>query len=221
LGGVENRIHSQIEETIQRKVLGSELSPSHWKLKYTNVKDAAPQIDAVQVRNNVVRCFMAKIDPIIEAAVPENNNNTRSKLILALAKYRDGMRILTAHRSLDQEEKLLFQDCMDDFFELWVELFGVEGVSNYIHLFGAGHMLYFLEMYDCLYLYSQQGWEDLNNRCQAFIHQNSARGDYGSGEGKGKSYVFPLVRYIMRDLLWKTGEAERFYLDYYKEVSTD
>jgi hypothetical protein len=143
-----------MEETFQRKVLESELSPSHWKLKYTNVKDSPPQIDAVQVRNNVARCIMAKIDPIIETAIPDGNNSTRSKLILAVAKYRDRMRILTTHRALDNEEKQFFQDCMDDFFELWVELFGEEGVSNYIHLLGAGHMLYFLEKYDCLYLYS-------------------------------------------------------------------
>jgi hypothetical protein len=108
---------------------------------------------------------------------------------------------------------------MDDFFEIWIDLFGEEGLSNYIHLLGAGHMLYFLEKHDCLYLFSQQGWEDLNNHCQEFIHQNSGRRGYGTGEGKGKSYIFPLVRYIMRDLLWKTGEADKLYveLEEYKE----
>ena len=102
---------------------------------------------------------------------------------------------------------------MDDFFEIWIDLFGEEGLSNYIHLLGAGHMLYFLEKHDCLYLFSQQGWEDLNNHCQEFIHQNSGRRGYGTGEGKGKSYIFPLVCYIMRDLLWKTGEADKFYVE--------
>jgi hypothetical protein len=61
-------------------------------------------------------------------------------------------------------------------------------------------------------MYSQQGWEDCNNRCQAFLLQNSSRGGFDSGEGRGKSYTFPLVRYIMRDLLWKTGEADIFFM---------
>jgi hypothetical protein len=100
---------------------------------------------------------------------------------------------------------------MDDFFELWIELFADKGLSNYIHLLGSGHILYFLNKYDCLYMYSQQGWEALNNTVQAFIHQNSSRGGYGSGQNGGKSLIYPLVRYILRDLLWKTGEADSFF----------
>jgi hypothetical protein len=60
-------------------------------------------------------------------------------------------------------------------------------------------------------MYSQQGWEDLKNRCQAFLLHNSSRGGYESGEGKGKSYTFPFIRYILRDLLWKTGDADKFF----------
>jgi len=74
------------------------------------------------------------------------------------------MKLLTAHRHLNDKEKNQFQDLIDDFFEQWIDLFGEEGIKNYIHVLGSGHMLYFLEKYNCLYIYSQQGWEDLNNR---------------------------------------------------------
>jgi len=95
--------------------------------------------------------------------------------------------LLQQHRILTADEIEIFQDCMDDFFELWVELYGEEGITNYIHLLGSGHILYFLKKHGCLYLYSQQGWESLNNKIQAFIHQNTGRGGYGTGEGSGKS----------------------------------
>ena len=105
------------------------------------------------------------------------------------------MEILLQHRALSVEEKESFQDHIDDFFEIWLEIFGYEGMSNYIHLLSSRHILYFLEKYHCLYLYSQQGWEALNNTIQAYIHQNSQRGGYGSGQNKGeKSYIYPLVR---------------------------
>jgi hypothetical protein len=122
-------------------------------------------------------------------------------------------KILTTHRALTEDEMEEFQDLVDDFFEIWVELFGMDGMTNYLHLLGSGHVLYFLRKYNCLYIYSQQGWEALNSVCTAYILQNSSRGGYGSGQNKTKSYIFPLIRYIMRDLLWKTNMADNFFLD--------
>jgi hypothetical protein len=37
------------------------------------------------------------------------------------------------------------QENADSFFEQWVEIFGVDGMTNYIHLLGSGQMKYFLE----------------------------------------------------------------------------
>ncbi len=207
----------RMEYAFQTAILGSESSHSQWKLKHTNEKDGQIKLDAIQVRNQVVRKMISKIDVVVETAVPDTENELRGKIIYAVNNYKEGMALLTLHRALSCSEKQLFQDKMDDFFETWIDLFGEEGVTNYIHLLGSGHMLYFLEKYDCLYMYSQQGWEDLNNRCQAFLLHNSSRGGFGSGEGRGKSYTFPLVRYIMRDLLWKTGEADIFFQELLKE----
>jgi len=91
----------------------------------------------------------------------------------------------------------------------------VEGDLNllHLHLLGSGHILFFLRKYRCLYIFSQLGWEALNAVCTAYILQNSSRGGYGSGQNKTKSYMFPLIGYLMRDLLWKTGIADNFFLE--------
>ncbi len=196
---------------IQSHILGTMEAPSQWKLKWSKGSDGII-IDNIQVRNQVGRRIVSKIDKIIEEVVEDIS--IRSKLIVALQYYSNAMELLLLHRALDEKEKNQFQDYIDDFFEIWISIFGIDGMSNYIHLLGSGHILYFLEKYDCLYLYSQQGWEALNNTIQAYIHQNSQRGGRGSGQRKGeKSYIFPLVRYIMRDLLWKTGHGDRFFED--------
>lgn len=105
-----------------------------------------------------------------------------------------------------------FQGLIDAFVEVWIDLFADEGISNYVHLLASGHVHYFLKKYRCLYIYSQQGWESMNSVCTGYILQNSARGGYGTGHNGGKSYIYPLIRYLMRDLLWKTGEADRFFV---------
>jgi hypothetical protein len=203
----------QLTKTFQEKVLGTEESPAQWKLKYTQEKDSQIKIDKIQVRNQVARCMIKSVDAIIESAIPETEHQLGAKLISAVHKYHQGMKLLQQHRILTANEMELFQDYIDDFFEHWVEIYGEEGVTNYIHMLGAGHILYFVKKHGCLYLYSQQGWESLNNKIQAFIHQNTARGGYGTGEGSGKSYMFPLVCLIMRDLLWKVGKADRFFME--------
>jgi hypothetical protein len=124
------------------------------------------------------------------------------------------MELLTVHRELSDEENECFQDYIDNFFEEWIGIFGDEGITNYIQMLGSGHILYFMKKYGCMYLYSQQGWESLNNTIQTFIYQSSQRGGFGSGEGKQKSYIFPLVTMIIRDLLWKTHEADNFFISF-------
>jgi hypothetical protein len=201
----------RLEAIFQKTILGTERSPSHWKMCYSKDDNGIISIEAIQERNSVVRAMMAAHDHIIQATTPAEFLEFRDKLLLAFSKYQAAMNLLTVHRLLDDEEQEEFQGLIDDFFDIWVGLFGRAGVTNYIHLLGSGHILYFLKKYKCLYIYSQQGWEALNSVCTGFILQNSARGGYGSGEGSGKSCIYPLVRYLMRDLLWKTKEADRFF----------
>jgi hypothetical protein len=111
----------------------------------------------VQVRNQTALKIVKHIDIIIEESVTDEA--IRSKLIVALQHYAHAMELLLLHCNLQEEEKELFQDLIDVFFELWLEIFGQDGMSNYIHLLGSGHILYFLTKYGCLYIYSQQGWE--------------------------------------------------------------
>jgi hypothetical protein len=203
---------SSVQDVIQKQVLGTQESPSQWKLKWSKTADGI-KIDNVQLRNQVARKMLQHSDAIVEVALPEEHT-VRPKLIVGLQHYINAMNLLLQHRALSKDEQQLFQDHIDDFFEIWLEIFGLDGMSNYIHLLSSSHILYFLEKYQCLYLYSQQGWEALNNTIQAYIHQNSQRGGHGSGQNIGeKSYIFPLVRYLLRDLLWKIGEGDKFFIE--------
>jgi len=203
----------RMQSLFQTSILGTEQSPAHWKLRYSKDATGTITIESIQERNSMVRDMMNAVDIVIQAAIPECHPDLRDQLLLACSKYQDAIRLLTVHRILDDEEQELFQDLIDDFFEVWVSLFGRAGVTNYLHLLGSGHVYHFIKKYKCLYIYSQQGWEALNSVCTGFILQNSARGGYGSGEGRGKSYIYPLVRYLMRDLLWKTKEADRYFIE--------
>jgi hypothetical protein len=153
-----------MQDVIQMEVLRTTESPSHWKIRWSKTSDGI-QIDNIQVQDQVARKLLQKVDRIIEGAVLDNS--TRSTLIVSLQHYVHAMELLILYPVLDEDEKELFQDHIDDVIELWIQIIGVHGMSNYIPLLGSGHVLYFLKKYDCLYIYSLQGWEALNNTIQA------------------------------------------------------
>jgi hypothetical protein len=201
-----------MQDTFRVSVLGTPQSPSQWKLQYSKGSDGVLKIEPVSERNETVRCMMNSVDSIIEAALPNESEEMRTKLLFGCECYLSAMSILTSHKMLSDDKIEHFQGLIDAFVEVWIDLFADEGISNYVHLLASGHVHYFLKKYRCLYMYSQQGWESMNSVCTGYILQNSARGGYGTGHNGGKSYIYPLIRYLMRDLLWKTGEADRFFV---------
>jgi hypothetical protein len=56
-------------------------------------------------------------------------------------------------------------------------------------------------------------------KIQAILHLNTQRGGKGSGSGKSKSYIYPVMLFILRDLLWKAGEAKAFFKKHEKYIA--
>jgi hypothetical protein len=49
-------------------------------------------------------------------------------------------------------------------------------------------------------------------KVQAILHLNTQRGGHGSGgSGRKKSYIYLVLLFILRDLIWKTGKAKEFF----------
>ena len=187
-----------------------------WKLRYT--KDSGSiSLEAIQLWNNATCACLTAIDVIIERSIA-GHGELASRIIIATSKYKEAMELLTLHCELSEDEIENFQSLIDDFFEIWVGIFGDHGVTNYIHMLASGYIHYFLKQYKCLHLYSQQGWEALNGKIQTFIHQSSKRGGHHSGTKNGeKLYIYSAVRLMIRDLLWRIYEADLFFLDLEKK----
>jgi len=187
-----------VQHVIQMQVLGTADSPSQWKLPLEKMKGQPEALGNITGSNTFAHALLIGIDAIIEAFIPADNNDLHGKLIQATTSYTAAMELLTLHQPLSDEEIKKFQVLADYFFETWTSVFGQEGATNYIHFWGLGHMREFLITHRCLYLFSQQGWEALNNKVQAYFHLCTQRGGKNSGcDANSKSYIFPIVRFIM------------------------
>lgn len=106
-----------------------------------------------------------------------------------------------------------FQDLIDAFFSKYIEQVGNEGITNYIHMLGSGHVRYYMEIHKNLYKYSQQGWESLNAKYkQVFFNHTQRGGHSGSAtEETERSYIESIMKAFQRELLWITGDAEYYF----------
>jgi hypothetical protein len=62
-----------------------------------------------------------------------------------LSKYLEVLKIAFQHEGFLYDEIEAFQDLVDEWFYLYIELLGLPGVTNYIHLLGAGHLYEYLK----------------------------------------------------------------------------
>ncbi len=87
----------------------------------------------------------------------------------------------------------------------WVSLLSHEGVTNYIHMLGAGHIGEYLLHHHNLYKHSQQGWEAFNALLKTFFFRRTGRGGAGNRGTGIKSKIIPIARWLSRRVLWLMG----------------
>jgi hypothetical protein len=105
---------------------------------------------------------------------------------------------------LDEEIDAFGTQC-DDFLELWVDLTGLEGMTNYIHMIGSGHMTYYLREWRNLYRYSQQGWEALSSLLKNIYFRRTQRGGYKGGGQSRNSKLAPIAKWMQRHPYFLSG----------------
>jgi hypothetical protein len=101
-----------------------------------------------------------------------------------------------------------------------MELTAYDGCTNYTHLYSSGHMHWYMRKLQCLYWYSQQGWENKNLVTKSFWFRQTQHQGL-CGHGKAKQYTFLVLgKWQCQCLLWKSGLAHKFfqYLDEGKKL---
>ncbi len=76
--------------------------------------------------------MMAQLELLIEECIVKAED--KAKWLACIPKFRQGMTKLRSKADFDHAAISAFQSDMDDFFQLWVELWGLEGCTNYAHM---------------------------------------------------------------------------------------
>jgi hypothetical protein len=139
-----------------------------------SVPQDSGELKVLSFSNVTVRRLISNIDQIFALVFKfHNNEGVRKHLFNDCLKnmFPPIMMALRKRSSFSDNEITQLQQNIDQWYHAWMTLTGIEGMTNYIRLLGAGHITYYLKKYRNLYRYSNQSWEILNKRVKRFYLQ--------------------------------------------------
>ena len=181
------------------EILGTEETPGAWVVPMSADKK---EVGIICMENTRARKVVNQLELLIEISLPESEPTRRLKWTQAVNHYRLAMTGFRRKDDTPSADVYAVQKNCDIFYSLWVDLWGREGITNYIHMIGVGHMSDYLLSTGNLYKHSQQGWENLNHLLKTFLFRRTQRG--GGGKGK-KDRLLPVARWQQRRLLFACG----------------
>jgi hypothetical protein len=187
----------RIADIVNKQVLGTPENSAEWECA---TDDKKKEIGTITMDNVRTRAIMARLELLIEECIIKEDD--RAKWLACIPKFREGMIKLRSKQDFDAGSITAFQKDIDEFFQLWVQLWGLEGVTNYIHMMSSGHLSTYLFKWKNLYRHSQQGWEAFNSLVKTFYFRRTQHGGR-SNAGRGrKSRLLPIGRWLQRRVVW-------------------
>jgi hypothetical protein len=200
-----------MERIVRTRILGTRLRPKQWKFPTSG---DGKEVGQVKLSNKNTRKFIKNLTALVHAIFDkEEDEQDRDAWSCVITNYDAAMEILRQQREYTDDDIDKFQDHVDNFFEEYIKILGVEGITNYIHMLGSGHVKYYMQEHRNLYKYSQQGWESLNAKFkQVFFNHTQRGGNSGKySEESERSYLFSVMKAFQRELLWISGDAENYF----------
>ena len=190
----------RIAAIVNKQVLGTNENSAEWECA---TDDKKKEIGTITMDNVRTRAIMARLELLIEECIVDEED--KAKWLACIPKFRDGLVKLRSKEDFDGDAVSAFQKDIDEFYQLWVELWGLEGVTNYIHMMSSGHLSTYLFKWKNLYRHSQQGWEAFNSLVKTFYFRRTQHGGR-SNAGRGrKTRLLPIGRWLQRRVIWLCG----------------
>ena len=198
-----------LETILNEKILGSHMLPTQESLPFDKKQHVMGEL---KLNNGKVRQIIPLIELLVEKCIVDEADKAR--WLVAMDHYRLAMKILLLRRDVTDQEVMTYQKHADLFFKEWLLLFAEEGITNYMHLIGSGHVGEYLLHWKSLYAHSQQGWEAFNSLFKSFYFSRTQRGG-ATNQGLGeRSRLKPVAKWLQRRLVFFMGHTMESIYEY-------
>jgi hypothetical protein len=148
------------------------------------------KIGEMSMSNKIVRKFMEHIESLIDFIIKDLEKSFKWKKCLKV--YKELIYLARQKEDFSDDDIRNFQDLADTFFLSWIDLHDKAGVTNYIHMLGAGNFTYFLK-----------SWESLNSLIKQYYFRKTQQGGFGGIRDVENSKIIPIAKWFQRKLWWQ------------------
>ena len=215
------RFIDEVSSVVNRVILGDDRNPANWRVPIDNenMRNQMKEIGDITMSNVKTRQVMENLKEMIEICIPQQEQ--KDDWYYILPQINRAFVISRKKEDFTDADIVEFQKNVDEFFQVWVRMFGKGAITNYIHMLSAGHVSQYMTKWRNLFRYSQQGWESLNSLLKTFYFCRTQRGGT-TGRGKGdKTKLLPIGRWLQRRLLWLCGHDRESIKSFLEENEID
>ena len=206
------------ENIVNKGKLGMSTHQNQWRFPIS--KDRKSIDSGFSLKNGLSREMFLRIDDIIEEALRYHSNSYKNEWKEVIVEYLNIVEILLIRKQFSDKMIYEFQDKVDGYYKKWIKLTGRNGMTNYIHFLGSGHVAYYFFKYRNLYRFSQQGFEAMMGKIKAIYHRCTSRGGNGSAE-EDRSHILQVAHFLMRMMMWNSGRGDAYFRKKYGDEIVD
>jgi hypothetical protein len=169
-------------------------------------------IGSITLTNTRAREVVSNLEEIIELSIADSERIEQTKF--AVRKWNAASVIMRQKTDYTDNDITTFQNIIDDFFQVWVQLHSQTGCTNYIHMLSSGHIAEYMFRWRNLHRFSQQGWEHFNSLLKVFFFRRTQHGGhvgYNEENAFRSNKLKPIGRWLQRRMMWICGIGDQIF----------
>jgi hypothetical protein len=163
-----------IENLLNQQILGDDDRPAQWSIPMI---DDGKTVGAKTLDNKCIQLILNSFEMLINASIFDITR--RKKYHFSIPHYRDAITIVRQQQEYTDNDILTYQNHVDTWFQVWNELHGPSGCTNYTHMLSSGHLAEYMFKWRSLYQFLQEGFEKFNHVFSTFYFRRTNHGVVG------------------------------------------
>jgi hypothetical protein len=149
-------------------------------------------------------------------AVPAGKPDLRTKWVDFLREYVHAIELMTKSVDYEPADIDTLEGYVDRAYGKLLQIAGIEGLTNYFHYFGSGHIVWMTRIHGNLWRHRNEGAEAMNGvlslRYNKFNNRGGNKGRSKDGINEKCDAGEVLGSWLSRLIMWQLGLGEKLFV---------